>query len=97
MANGSPSGITVPDARSPVPSSTSSGAPHKKATKRTRQFVGDEYVLDGDKDNDRNPGRPRLSMPFVAVAAMMFLLREVFDGPRQQNDPALVPFLTAHA
>ena len=36
-------------------------------------------------------------MPFVPLATLMFLLGDVFDGRRQQDDPASVPLLTPHA
>ena len=36
-------------------------------------------------------------MPFVQLAALMFLLGDVFDSHRQQDDPASVPPLTPHA
>ena len=36
-------------------------------------------------------------MPFVPLAALMFLLGDVFDGHRQQDDPASIPILTPHA
>ena len=71
---------------------------HKKATKRTRQSAtGDTYVVGGYRDDDWNPYRLGWSMPFVPLAALMFLLRNVFDGHRQQDDPASVPVLTPHA
>ena len=35
-------------------------------------------------------------MPFVPLAALMFLLGDVFDGHKQQDDPASVPLLTPH-
>ena len=71
---------------------------HKKTSKRTRQsFTGDAYVVGGYRDDDWNPDCPRLSMPFVPPAALMFLLGDVFDGHWQQGDPALVPLLTPHA
>ena len=36
-------------------------------------------------------------MPFVPLAGLMFLLGDVFDGHRQQDDPESVPLLTPHA
>ena len=36
-------------------------------------------------------------MPFVPLAALMLLQGAVFDGHRQQDDPASVPLLTPHA
>ena len=71
---------------------------HKKATKRTRQSAtGDAYVVGGYRDDDWNPDCPRPSMPFVPLAALMFLLGDVFDGHWQQDDPASVPLLMPHA
>ena len=72
--------------------------PHKKATKHTRQSAtGDAYAVGGYRDDNCNPDCPGLSMPFVPPAALMFLLGDVFDGRRQQDDPASVPLLTPHA
>ena len=36
-------------------------------------------------------------MPFVPLAALLFLLGDVFEGYQQQDDPASVPLLTPHA
>ena len=36
-------------------------------------------------------------MPFVPLAALMFLFGDVFDGHRQLNDQASVPPLTPRA
>ena len=36
-------------------------------------------------------------MPFVPLAALLFLLGDVFEGYRQQDDPAFVPLLMPHA
>ena len=36
-------------------------------------------------------------MPFVPLAALMFLLGDVFDGHRQLDDPTSVSLLTPHA
>ena len=38
-----------------------------------------------------------LSMPFVPLAALLFLLGDVFEGYKQQDDLASVPLLTPHA
>ena len=66
----------------------------KKASKRTRQSTaGDAYVVGGYRD----PDCPGPSMPFVPLAALMFLSGDVFDGHRQQDDPESVPLLTPHA
>ena len=35
-------------------------------------------------------------MPFVPPASLMFLLRDVLDSGRQQDDPVSVPLLTPH-
>ena len=43
------------------------------------------------------PSNPGLSMPFVPLAALLFLLGDVLEGYRQQDDPASVPLLTPHA
>ena len=70
----------------------------KKASKRTRQSVaGDAYVVGGYRDDDWGPEKPGPSMPFVPLAALLFMLGDVFDGYRQQDDPASVPTLTPHA
>ena len=48
---------------------------HKKATKRTRQSAtGHAYVMGGYREDDRNPNCSGLSMPFLPLAALMFLL-----------------------
>ena len=71
---------------------------HKKASKRTRQSTaGDAYVVDRYRDDKWDPDWPGPSMPFVPLAALMFLLGDVFDGHRQLDDPASVPLLTPHA
>ena len=36
-------------------------------------------------------------MPFVPLAALLFLLGDVFEGYQQQDDPASVPLLIPHA
>ena len=70
----------------------------KKASKHTRQSAaGAAYVVGGYRDDDWDPENPRPSMPFVPLAALLFLLGDVFDGYRQQDDPASVPLLTPHA
>ena len=43
------------------------------------------------------PGQPGVSMPFVPLAGLLFLLGDVFEGYQQQDDPASVPLLTPHA
>ena len=40
--------------------------------------------------------RPGLSMPFLPLAALLFLLGDVFEGYQQQVDPASIPLLTPH-
>ena len=48
---------------------------HKKASKCSRQSTaGDAYVVGGYRDDDRDPDCPGPSMPFVPLAAVMFLL-----------------------
>ena len=54
----------------------------KKASKRTRQSAaGDTYVVGGYRDEDWDPENPGPSMPFVLLAALLFL-QDVFDGYR---------------
>ena len=43
------------------------------------------------------PGQPGAILPFVPLAALLFLLGDVFEGYQQQDDPASVPLLTPHA
>ena len=50
-----------------------------------------------DKDYDWDPDCLGPSMPFVLLAAVMFLLEDVFDGHWEQEDPASVPLRTPHA
>ena len=70
----------------------------KKASKRNRQSTaGDMHVVGGYREEGWDPANPRLSMPFVPVAALLFLLGDVFEGYQQQDDPASVPLLTPHA
>ena len=70
----------------------------KKASKRTRQSTtGDVYVAGGYREDGWDPENPGPSMPFVPLAALPFLLGDVFEGYRQQDDPASVPLLTPHA
>ena len=70
----------------------------KQASKRSRQSTaGDAYVVGGFRDENWVSDCPEPSMPFVPLAALMFLLGEVFDGHGQQHNPALVPLLTPHA
>ena len=68
----------------------------KKATKCTRQYAtGDACVVRCYKDDDWNAECPWLS--FASLASLMFLLGDMFEGNRQQEDPASVPLLTPHA
>ena len=53
-------------------------------------MVGGYRADSWDADN------PGPSMPFVPVATLMSLLGNLFNGHRQQDDPASVPLLTAH-
>ena len=70
----------------------------KKASKRNRQSTaGDVYVVGGYGEEGWDPANPGLSMPFVPLAALLFLLGDVFEGYQQQDDPASVPLLTPHA
>ena len=70
----------------------------KKASKRTRQSTtGDVYVVGGYREEGWDPANPVQSMPFVPLAVLLFLLGDVFEGYRQQDDPASVPLLTPHA
>ena len=70
----------------------------KKASKRNRQSTaGDLYVVGGYREEGWDPADPGLSMPFVPLAALLFLLGDVFEGYQQQDDPASVPLLTPHA
>ena len=57
---------------------------HKKPSKRTRQSAaGDAYVVGGYRDDNCNPDYPGPSMPFVPLAALMFLLGDFCHGHRQ--------------
>ena len=70
----------------------------KKASERTRlSAAGDAYVVGVYRDDNWDPENPGPSMPFVPLAALVFVLGDVFDGYRQQDDPAIVPLLTPHA
>ena len=63
----------------------------KKASKRTRQSTTGVYVVGGYREEGWDPANPGQSMPFVPLAALMFLLGDVFEGYRQQDDPASLP------
>ena len=70
---------------------------HKMATKRTRQSAtGHAYVVGRYGDHDWNQDCPGLSVPLVAMAALMFLWGDVLDRHRQHQDMALVPLLTPY-
>ena len=70
----------------------------KKASKRNRpSTAGDVSVVGGDREEAWDPANRGLSMPFVPLAALLFLLGDVFEGYQQQDDPASVPLLTPHA
>ena len=70
----------------------------KKASKHTRQSTtGNVYVVGGYREEEWDPANPGQSMPFVPLAALLFLLGDVFEGYRQQDDQASVPLLTPHA
>ena len=53
--------------------------------------------MGGYREEGWEPANPGQSMPFVPLAALLFLLGDVFEGYRQQHDPASVPLLTPHA
>ena len=64
----------------------------KKASKHNRRSsAGDVYVVGGYREEGWDPANPGLSMPFVPLAALLFLLGGVFEGYQQQDDPASVP------
>ena len=70
----------------------------KKSSKRSRQSTaGDVYVVGGYREEGWDPANPGLSMPFVPLAALLFLLGDVFEGYQHQDDPGSVPLLTPHA
>ena len=70
----------------------------KKASKRNRQSTaGDVYVVGGYREEGWDPANPGLFMPFVPLAALLFLLGDVFEGYQQQDDPTSVPLLIPHA
>ena len=70
----------------------------KKGSKRTRQSAaGDAYVVGGYRDDEWDPQNLGPSMLFVPLAALLFLLGDIFEGYRQRYDPASVPLLTPHA
>ena len=70
----------------------------KKASKRNRQSaIGDVYVVGGYREEGGDAANPGQSMPFVSLAALLFLLGDVFEGYRQQDHRASVPLLTPHA
>ena len=70
----------------------------KKASRRNRQSTaGDVYVVGGYREEGWDPTNPGLSMLFVPLAALLFLLGDVVEGYQQQDDPASVPLLTPHA
>ena len=69
-----------------------------KASKRNRQSAaGDVYVVGGYREEGWDLANPGLSMLFVPLAPLLFLLGDVFEGDRQQDDLASVPLLTPHA
>ena len=70
----------------------------KKASKRTsKSTTGDVYVVGGYRQEGWDPANPGQSMPFVTLAALLFLLGDVFEGYREQDDPASVHLLTPRA
>ena len=53
----------------------------KKASKRNRQSTtGYVYVVGGYRGKEWDPANPGPSMPFVPLAALLFLLGDVFEG-----------------
>ena len=54
-------------------------------------------MVGGYRQEGWDPANPGLSMPFVPLAALEFLLGDVFEGYQQQDDLASVPLLTPHA
>ena len=70
------------------------GAPQKGQQAHPPSAAGDAYVVGGYRDDSWDPDNPGPSMPFVTLAALMFLLADVFDGHRQQDDLASVSLLT---
>ena len=53
----------------------------KKASKRNRQSTtGDVCVVGGYREEGWDPANPGQSMPFVPLAAFLFLLGDVFEG-----------------
>ena len=70
----------------------------KKARKRTRQSAtGDAYDVGGYREDGWDTENPGPSMPFVPLAALLFLIGDFFEGFWQQDDPASVPVLTPQA
>ena len=60
----------------------------KKARKRNRQSTaGDVYVVGGYREEGWDPANPGLSMPFVPLAALLFLLEDVFEGYYSLHTP----------
>ena len=53
--------------------------------------------MGGYREEGWDPENPGQSMPFVLLAALLFLLGDVFEGYRQQDNPASVPLLMPHA
>ena len=53
--------------------------------------------MGGYREDGTDPENSGPSMPFVQLAALLFLLGNVFEGYRQQDDPASVPLLTPNA
>ena len=55
----------------------------KKASKHSRQSAtGDVYVVGGYREEGWDPANPGQSIPFVPLAALLFLLGDVFEGYR---------------
>ena len=88
-------GIFRPQLPSPLTHRLIHPVRRKKASKRNRQSTArDVYVVGGYREEGWDPVNPGLSMPFVPLAALLFLFGDVFEGYQQQDDPASVPLLS---
>ena len=96
VVHGTPSGLPIPDAQSPDSSPATPGATEKR--RQAHQSTNSDVdVVGGHRDDEWDPECPGPSMPFVPLAALMFLSGDVFDGHRQQDNPTSVPLLRPHA
>ena len=55
--------------------------------------VGHGGCVCGYGEEQWSPECPGASMPFAPLAALMFLIGDVYNGHRQQDDPASVPLV----